>query len=471
MLSRNALARQSPLPPPPFVPPSRRVRTCAACWPSSCATPKSSDMQMPLVSVAFMTALALLAADYVFGSGRFSKRNLVAATVAQAIHAAVVISLPVLQHGKSLRAAFEGKATVGKKSWEDHKELPGKERTFDGHYFAGLARWNMLVESEGAPAGDDTEKRATMDTKQSRLIAHLPADPFCPCPDCTDKDIAFVLWRGMPISILFGVGDLLVTIAFAWTAIVTLGAFTWNTGWSLFLAILFVVSCALYYPMVELRRAQLFLGRFQQLAHRVRHRAVYLVLSDFLARCRAGALAPQQDPPEAEEPYARLHADLIRAWTSQHADLSNMWFLLILLGTATLAGIVTAAVGGCIAAWIPLLFGVYSMWLITAMLLVSAGNAQISDVAKLYAEARMALRRMIVSGRYRASESELQKHEAQLALFGELDHVRGRWMGFTVDYGTTRALAIAAFTVALGLWTLLRGAGISFVMDNVCPGP
>lgn len=62
----------------------------------------------------------------------------------------------------------------------------------------------------------------------------------------------------------------------------------------------------------------------------------------------------------------------------------------------------------------------------------------------------------------------LDRHDRVLSSFLEADRYRARFLGFPIDVGVLRTLIVTLFTLAVGLWSVLKGSGLVFTFDNFC---
>ncbi len=103
-------------------------------------------------------------------------------------------------------------------------------------------------------------------------------------------------------------------------------------------------------------------------------------------------------------------------------------------------------------------------------------NAQISSVTNLYGDALRALDSLIseASGLPQTSErrdviSRLTAHASVLQTSEKADRLRGKYLGVPVTWTVIKTLFVTVFTLAVGLWSVLRGLGVFFSVETVCP--
>ncbi|KAI9002096.1 hypothetical protein DFJ74DRAFT_775336 [Hyaloraphidium curvatum] len=57
-----------------------------------------------------------------------------------------------------------------------------------------------------------------------------------------------------------------------------------------------------------------------------------------------------------------------------------------------------------------------------------------------------------------------------LESFADVDGLRAEMFGFAVGWGFLRSLVVGMATLFLGMWTLLRSAGLVLTLESFCPG-
>jgi hypothetical protein len=136
-------------------------------------------------------------------------------------------------------------------------------------------------------------------------------------------------------------------------------------------------------------------------------------------------------------------------------------------------GTIVVASCGCLPGYI-LFIIIYILFLLLVDLLnLSASNAGISGVRDASFDAQREIREMLVDARRCGSPrselvTELEEHDRVLGSYLEADRFRARFLGFIVDYGVARTLVVTIFTVSVGLWSVLRGLGVTFTMSSFC---
>lgn len=119
---------------------------------------------------------------------------------------------------------------------------------------------------------------------------------------------------------------------------------------------------------------------------------------------------------------------------------------------------VTAGTLGILAA------GFYN--LLIHLVNTSIVNSEADDVSSLWISASRSLKRLALEVE---SDPELQTtnikarimaHDAYLLTFADTSAYKARLFGVQVTMGLVRTLVVTTFTVALGLWSILRGSGV-----------
>ncbi|KAI9033392.1 hypothetical protein DFJ74DRAFT_701485 [Hyaloraphidium curvatum] len=168
-----------------------------------------------------------------------------------------------------------------------------------------------------------------------------------------------------------------------------------------------------------------------------------------------------------------IHSRLSERWTSAAADVSRSRVVLSLLfGVWVVDCIVYASVSGCIPAW-PLASAtcvVITLFLDLAM--VATINSGPERASKLYTDAAVAASEWALAAR-RMGDTELAAEASDFASvargYAGISAARARMFGVPVDWSLLGRLVVTGMTVVIGMWTLLRGAGVVFVLDTFCP--
>ncbi len=112
---------------------------------------------------------------------------------------------------------------------------------------------------------------------------------------------------------------------------------------------------------------------------------------------------------------------------------------------------------------------------------LSVSNGQINDLAELYSEARHEIRELlvpalrsvtdIVDSPRNAAIKSLTMHSELLESYLEIERFKSRLGGYVVGFGLVRTLIAGTATAMIGLWTVLRAAGVAFTMETMCVAP
>ncbi|KAI9002864.1 hypothetical protein DFJ74DRAFT_745611 [Hyaloraphidium curvatum] len=405
------------------------------------------------IAVSFSTIL-------VFNDGRFGTRQLVGGFIAE-----VVLALgftTIVLFGASFRNVIASAASA---------VSAGREMSW--HYSAAIARWLQ--------ASRVAEKEAT----GANLVGHIEDDPLCPCarPDCAGGapqaaarlHLLEVVWR----SVLGAT----MTFLFGYTSFVTFGAQFIGTWWGILLTVVQIISVVTFYPVNNFLR---YAGNVASLnlSRRLIDRGMRLALSNFLLRYRTALLGTPKDASPADlngtEPYQILHDVITRSWPTRYRVLGATagFITTAVLGTIVNA-VINIASGSCVPVY-ALGGAVFSAnQIVVDLVNMSVMNGQLDDLSKLYAEARREIGELVVAamplrgadgdGLRAAAVEGLLAHDRVIAAFQGVQGSKMRLAGFVIGYGTLRTLVVTSATLALGLWTILRAAGIGFTMEVVCP--
>ncbi|KAI9002521.1 hypothetical protein DFJ74DRAFT_746264 [Hyaloraphidium curvatum] len=129
-----------------------------------------------------------------------------------------------------------------------------------------------------------------------------------------------------------------------------------------------------------------------------------------------------------------------------------------------------ATIARCIPAWM-LLYMLYFLVSLSQELWNAAiFNAEVEDISDLLEHARRQLRQLVSFRPYSRAALAVRAHEAVLDSYLRVGNNRARVLGFVVSFGAIRSLYITLATVAFALWGVIRGLGVGFTMDGVCPG-
>ncbi|KAI9005015.1 hypothetical protein DFJ74DRAFT_712898 [Hyaloraphidium curvatum] len=321
------------------------------------------------------------------------------------------------------------------------------------HPMATLVRWRQLVQAGSA------------------LVAHAPNDKLCPCPadSCSGAlpKQATALRALAPLGPL--VAELLGDFFLIYTLSFTFRAQLWTSGWE---ATVIAFGVLLYgTPTHFINVWNTPSTALLRLQGRLRYRAMDLMLRDTLAHlelCTATNTPPRLP---ADEPYISLHFSLSQAWPSELAHISSGRAGLVALFFPLLVGtIVSASVASCIPLWILFFALCVLVILVQEMLNVAAANAEIDRVASLYRTFRTKILVFLARNPTEPIALALRGHAELLSAFERTDEVQGTFLGFRVRYSVVRGFLATVLTIAVGLWSLLRGADVNLTPETVCPG-
>ncbi|KAI9022435.1 hypothetical protein DFJ74DRAFT_721600 [Hyaloraphidium curvatum] len=364
--------------------------------------------------------------------------------------------------------------------------------------FAPAVRWLKLARASsslgqtGEPTGD-AALEAREDSKTAVagpvLLQHDSDDPMCSCPrpSCARGVIsADFRWRVADL-VGFVASRWAIHILLLWTPLVTLAPVFWGTAWS---AAFGGVACAfalLSDPVLGLGRSfgPIITASSASFASRMQQRAVSRALASLLDRYRAalasgGGQEPPSDPEGGDvgrELYVRLHLRLSVGWSGRFTHLGTFSRLLAARIAALVLGLIlNIAAGSCVAAWQLAFLLFVLLFFFAEMAYVAEANRQLDGVVALYRAAQLSIRDLAaLAGRRPAAQptkdmlEQLSRHDALLSSFVEVRSLRARVAGFPVSYPLLRTLAATLFTVGVGIWSVLRGAGVALTVQTVCP--
>ncbi|KAI9028395.1 hypothetical protein DFJ74DRAFT_765359 [Hyaloraphidium curvatum] len=404
----------------------------------------------------------LLALQWIFNGGRFGTRQLIVATV-QVVVSDAFWAVPVVR---------------GRVGGEAPKFIADAERLLDSSQFAGVARYLQLVRTAAHHAQEPGKSSAS----SFGLLAHDDEDvDTCPCPRDT---CAGSIRASLPVQPLLTFLTVFLAFNFTagiltyWTGIVTFREQTWGTTWSATLTAVsiayftfFLFFNALNYGATVSNPALL------QLELRLRVRAVAICLDDLITRMEHLAAAREHaDKPGPvtieQEPYVVLHAVLAASWRRRfYAGVGARLVSVMGVAAETSAICVGMFGAGCINAGRLATFGIMCCMLFLELFTVAASNLEATRIATMYTNAALDLRALAFRaiGDPAAAES-VRLHAEMLGGLAGIEKFQTRFFGVLITFGAVRTIAVTAFTVGVGLWSVLRGAGIGVTVESVCPG-
>ncbi|KAI9030610.1 hypothetical protein DFJ74DRAFT_702904 [Hyaloraphidium curvatum] len=320
------------------------------------------------------------------------------------------------------------------------------------------------------------------DKRASQLLGHEDADgELCPCPaPACGGSIPGAVGTGKMVELALQLAACLMVTAFfiGWTPLFgILAAQTWSTPWSTALAALTVAANVAHCSRLTVANVCARPGFMaQELSLRLHHRAVFLALRDLVARYTSRLAVPGDaagtcDDLRKKEPFVALHASLVPEWQNRLASL-DMFVSIpsMLVLTFFVSGIIYVSTGGCIPLW-PVAYPIYALGeLLLVLLNFTASNSQVLRISRLFSAAERQLADLAASAP--AGHPALPVLEArlrQLRLCADGAPYTARLAGVDVTGGVVRALVVTVFSVAVGLFTLLKGAGVAFTIETFCP--
>ncbi|KAI9003052.1 hypothetical protein DFJ74DRAFT_443633 [Hyaloraphidium curvatum] len=427
--------------------------------------------RIPLRSaLSYAAQFAVLGTTWALRGDRFGTPQMAAATASNVLE-------------------FLGAAVVPLVAFRNSAAFPAMDN-LDTHALAGFTRWSQLVRASadrGIAAGDDKDgedgSEATLTQSRHRwgLLTHRDGDKLCPCPkpECMGKvGQAYANLRLVQIilalSVMCGYGFFRM-----YTPLVGLADVFWTNAGFIVLGVFALLALVDEHFPTILGLVQWTNVRLIELSRRLQRRAMLLALDSFLARFRY-AIEHGEDPKlelDGDELYVHLHECLLGTWLQRAPLLAGLvggLFGLALVEVIVI--IINAFAGSCIPLYTVLTLCYVLFLLLTHLVDESVGNSQISDVRNLYHDARREIRALAVRGESGPRSpstigvlARLRSHDALLASFLEVERCRTRLAGFVIDYTFARNFVVTLVTVAFGLWTILRYAGLHMTAESVCP--
>jgi hypothetical protein len=164
-------------------------------------------------------------------------------------------------------------------------------------------------------------------------------------------------------------------------------------------------------------------------------------------------------------------------WRSHDvSDTYTIFVTTLIPGLAGLALIINMAVGSCCPAWNVMRIVLSLVYSSLSLSSLPVSNSQISTVVSLYGDAERALDALIASASRlpqtcarRDVINSLSAHATVLLSLEKTDRLRARFLGVPVTWGLVKTLFVTLFTLGVGLWSILKGVGVFFTMQTVCP--
>ncbi|KAI9023130.1 hypothetical protein DFJ74DRAFT_706009 [Hyaloraphidium curvatum] len=410
--------------------------------------------------------LALLSVPWAFGPGTFGTRQLVTGTVAVALWQILMLAWGTVTGIIDTRyqADVQRGTFAGGDGKLDREDGPAPD-AMDHDDLAQIARWFQLASLDAA----------------CLLLEHREGDRWCPCtrPGCLGKQPP----RIVACAVLAKTAFLLCfTAAFVvfqcYTQLVTLGASTWTTAWSAALAGIFLVILGTYVPMISLI-VEVTVKTLPILAveGRLEMRAFSMALGSLVERFEA-AVRAASDQNSTLPPVDDLHTTLYRALAPTLRErFATYRRLRSFSGGALLvellAAITYVAGASCLPLWCILGFALWFAISVVDLATVARANGKVDAVVSLHLAARSRLRSLLLDLGPRAPELRQRMQDTEAVLdqaIAEAGNLRAKVAGVPVTMGVIRTAAATVLTVVVALFGLLRGLGVAFTVESVCPG-
>ncbi|KAI9010550.1 hypothetical protein DFJ74DRAFT_312514 [Hyaloraphidium curvatum] len=411
---------------------------------------------------------ALFALTWVFGVDVFGISNLVAALVAlvllQAAWFLAIFGFGL--YGRRLRPTKDTGAAG--------KPADRRNPLVDSNWLALAARYLQLCTDERRAAAD-LEAHGNADAES--FLFHDDSDDLCPCSrsDC----LGHALLRARTFMVVYTViHGLLTHVAFGVAAFygpaVTFARSVWSTPWSTVMCALCICIWVPFIFTASFFPSSGYAG-ILVIELRLRHRAVALSLQGLHQRLsRALDCGPSDDASLAvleAEPYVGLHGRMLADWRNfNKAGLITRRIVATVCFFQVLGAVINIGVGSCFPAFY---LGnlVVTMWVLGVQAVGNAyKNLQPERVAAQYRSAAQSLSYLaakVPPDRPRLLAA-VKAHRDLLLSFVDLSAFKSGFFGVPVTFGTVRGVVVAGFTVAAGLWTILRATGVYVTLDLAC---
>ncbi|KAI9020611.1 hypothetical protein DFJ74DRAFT_724872 [Hyaloraphidium curvatum] len=447
------------------------------------AGPWAAAIVLRLFILATVGIPLLVGGTLTFNDGTFGTRQLAAGVGVGVVALLFNPLFLLLSAGSSVRSTF----LVGKRM--------AAANDLSGHATANVARWAQLVRTR----------------PDAPLVAHVPGDPLCPCPDpsCAGSlPVSAGRWRAFESAARIVIQAGTYAFAYFYTPLVTFGPRLWRTWWAL-LGAAGILAGINGYVVSVLARFNTNVGLLG-LSLRLQRRAMVLELRDLLGRvqrCQVEALGAADGPrapsdtesslavaaskdehkdgatapprPDSPDLFSQLHTQLASSWAHRVPFLASGLNGLLSIGGMSVAVIVAnIAAGMCVPAYALLNAAVILQLSGADLVNICVSNAQIDEIVALYRDAVRRIRELRVRAdrlgggvpAVRRHAEELEGLDALLRSYEEVAGLRGKFAGAIMDWGVLRTVVVTMLTIVVGIWSISRGSGIVVTMDNVCPG-
>ncbi|KAI9004456.1 hypothetical protein DFJ74DRAFT_693468 [Hyaloraphidium curvatum] len=125
---------------------------------------------------------------------------------------------------------------------------------------------------------------------------------------------------------------------------------------------------------------------------------------------------------------------------------------------------------GCVNAGHLAAFLLMLLYFLGDLAAVAAANLEPARVGKLYASAALQLRGLSFRSPDPSASHAIGLHVGMLESLSRTREFQARAFGVPVTFAVVRTAAATMLTVGIGLWSVLRGAGIGVTVESVCPG-
>ncbi|KAI9003006.1 hypothetical protein DFJ74DRAFT_713916 [Hyaloraphidium curvatum] len=434
----------------------RELRDCTPAWSAAAlqiSLVRGAGRAVPLLSIAWAPFAALCAVVAWFANATaaspFGRTQMAAGLAAVVCYACMSFFVLI---ASAARAGLVTRASA--------RLAGGPDEDASSHPFAVVARYLQVVRSKGE--------------SEARLLAHDADDDLCPCflKSCAaglPRAAGYWRWAEYLVRTSVLIASLFLIV---YTCLVTMAPVTWHVWWGIVPNLSVVVYLALCCPYFVAVR---FVANppIRNLQFRLRHRAAAIALRALLQRFRTKDGAEKEDgssgvpdpTDSADEPLVVLHALFTAIWAARSGQgMTSAPYVVFYLAAAAVCSIINIAAGSCVPAYVPAILVQMLVTFTVDVVSLATSNAEIEGIAALYSAAETELRGLSLRRDDAARAADV------LATFARVRDTRARLAGIAVDFGVVRTVLLTSFTVLVGLWTLLRSAGVVVSLDIACRG-
>ncbi|KAI9002931.1 hypothetical protein DFJ74DRAFT_713842 [Hyaloraphidium curvatum] len=414
-----------------------------------------------------------LATCWVYGRESFGTKNLAVATAAvvfQFVSSGFVFAV----------SGFMMRDVNQLKAGERDEEVNGQPAAeiMDDDSMAPLARWFQLTRANGGAESKDAEAHRGA----SLLAAHAKGDSYCPCSglSCLGSLPTRVITSVVAFFSLSFFGAM-VAYPFLenYSALVTLAEDTWTHAWSAASCVLLLVVQFSYFLLAQFTLLRNNSGlRAVSLETRLQVRAFRLALGSLVDRFHhAEQLGTDIPPASRVEPadrelYVTLYRALSPTWSLRVAEDSHVQTMSVGLFFVTcIQAVFYVAGGSCFPAYLVMGIVFYVVNGFVQLIGLARSNAKIDAANALLHRTRAELRLLVLRlgpGADPALRTRAGDNIAVMSSALEGSELRATFLGTPVSMGLIRTVAATLLTVAVGVFGLLRGAGVYLTLENVC---